>query len=355
MRTRTVLVTGAGGQVAAAALPLLAARHDVVALAHRAALPGRTIAGDVTRPGLGLPSECRRELAARVDTVVHCAADTGFGPDSAHTVRVNVDGTANVAEFAEEAGARMVHLSSAFVARAEPARRNAEAFGGPEAEPLLTYLRSKQRAELTVEARGVPTVTLLPSLVIGDSRTGRAQRRQGLLTAVFAAIAGWVPWLPGHPHSTLDIVPSDVVARAIAAAVDGEERHGRYWVTSGGAAPTLDRLCEIAHDESRRHAPALPRVRLVPPPDAVHLLASGRFSGFRAMRLRQMLGQAVVLHGTEPFPSDHHLLLGGRPTTPADAEDAFRRTFGHLLREYLRSRPAGPRAGAAQAVARMNG
>ncbi|MFI6347972.1 SDR family oxidoreductase [Streptomyces sp. NPDC050560] len=350
MRTRRVLVTGAGGQVAAAALPLLAADHDVVALTHRTGVPGPTVTGDITRPGLGLPGDVRRELAARVDTVVHCAADTGFGPDTAHTLRVNAEGTRNVAEFTAEAGATLVHLSSAFVARRELARGNAALFGGSDTAPVLAYLDSKLAAERIVRELGVPTVTLLPSVVVGDSHTGRSQRHQGLTATLFCVVLGWVPWLPGQPDTTLDLVPSDLVARAIATAVTRGESGGRHWVTAGTTAPRLDRLCDLAHEIAHDHGIHLPRPRLVPPPEAPALL-NRRAPGARTTRMRQMLGQAAVLHGGEPFPSDHHTLLGAPPATPAATENAFRQTFTHVVREHLWSRPTSTRRGAPPAPA----
>ena len=91
---RTVLVTGATGVVGQALIPRLVdhGAADVICLTHRAAVrtpsPSphagnlSTVQGDVARADLGLGAREYRELAARIDVVVHAAALTDFaGPD----------------------------------------------------------------------------------------------------------------------------------------------------------------------------------------------------------------------------------------------------------------------------------
>ncbi|MGW0917255.1 SDR family oxidoreductase, partial [Streptomyces sp. NPDC002784] len=130
MRRRTLLITGASGVVGAAAIPLLRERYEVIALTHRAGAPGRTVAGDVTSRWLGLAPETYRALTDEVDVVVHSAAATGFQRDTDHAWQVNVEGARRVSKFALHAGARLVHLSSAFTAHAGLVRKNATAYAG---------------------------------------------------------------------------------------------------------------------------------------------------------------------------------------------------------------------------------
>src|SRR6185295_14712068 len=82
-----------------------------------------TVQGDVARPDLGLGAREYRELAARIDAVVHAAALTDFaGPDET-LQRVNVDGTGHTLALAHAAGAQFVHLSTAYLhARGEGQR-----------------------------------------------------------------------------------------------------------------------------------------------------------------------------------------------------------------------------------------
>ncbi|MFD0386394.1 SDR family oxidoreductase [Streptomyces stramineus] len=226
---------------------LAAAGYGVVALVHRTDAPGAsaTVEGDVCRPSLGLPPGQYRELARLVDVVVHCAAATAFRPDAHRTMAVNTHGTERVLAFASHAQARLIHLSSAFVTRAELVRRNIAAYAGAGAEPIYTYLDSKQRAERQVRDAHVPHVIVRPSLVIGDSQTGRMDCLQGVPTLLVAALAGWLKWLPLAPETTVDVVPSDFLARAIVELAADASSSGTVWVTAGSAAPTMGRLVRL--------------------------------------------------------------------------------------------------------------
>ncbi|TDF35315.1 NAD-dependent epimerase/dehydratase family protein, partial [Streptomyces sp. WAC05374] len=114
---RTILLTGASGVVGSAVLRALDGT-PVIALTHRRPVTGKALHGDVTRPWLGMSPADYRELATTVDVVIHCAALVNFGA-SAHSLhRVNVNGVGQILRFVEDAGARLVHGSTAFVARA---------------------------------------------------------------------------------------------------------------------------------------------------------------------------------------------------------------------------------------------
>jgi dTDP-4-dehydrorhamnose reductase len=114
-----VLVTGAGGMLARAALPAFAAAgHEVRGLA-RAEL-------DVTELGA-----VRRAVTAfRPDAVLHLASFTHVDrceTESDRAFQVNAAGARNVAQAAAEAGAVVVALSSDYV------------FGGDAATPYREY------------------------------------------------------------------------------------------------------------------------------------------------------------------------------------------------------------------------
>ncbi|WP_443033922.1 SDR family oxidoreductase [Streptomyces sp. AD681] len=93
---RTVVRTGASGQVGLSVLRALAAAgHHVVALTHRPHVSdaARTVPADISVPSLGLPPQLFGELSRQADAVVHCAAATDFRPDTSRTWSVNVRGT----------------------------------------------------------------------------------------------------------------------------------------------------------------------------------------------------------------------------------------------------------------------
>jgi thioester reductase-like protein len=248
-RSVYALVRAKDDHAAAARLPAHARLHAV--------------AGDIERPGLGLAGSTADWLAEEVTTVVHCAASVSFELPLGESRRINVDGTRHVLEFAErcERLERMSYISTAYVA-GEPRRVFREdqldvgqSFRNP-------YEQSKFEAELMVrkraESAGLPLQVLRPSIVVGDSRTGRTASFNVLYGPLKALARDSLPAIPARRSSPVDIVPVDYVAdRAYELASAGPE--GTFHVVAGRNATTVGRLMELASEHLERPAPvALP-------------------------------------------------------------------------------------------------
>jgi nucleoside-diphosphate-sugar epimerase len=238
-----VLVTGASGVVGQALLPRLADMELTCLVHHRPVeRPGVTsVHGDLTDAGLGLSEEEYRRLARQVDAVIHCAAVTDFRRHDGSLEATNINGTANVIAFAEAAQARLYHVSTAYLHAVADGQRGATA---------ARYAASKRQAEELVAAAAVPHVILRPSIVIGDSTTGEVSAFQGLYNVVASLLSGRVPVVPFNPNCPVDFVPSDVVADAIAAAVEHRLGHGEYWLTAGPRALSIAQAAALIADFS---------------------------------------------------------------------------------------------------------
>ena len=157
---------------------------------------------------------------------MHAAAVTDFGVGEPATSALNVDGTARVLDLAAEAGARVLYVSTAFVATdlTTEARgaRSREAAVSPQA-----YLSSKRRAEALVRGSGLEATIARPSVVLGDSRTGAIARFQGLHAVFRGILRNEVPLMPMPAASPVDVVPVDVVAEALAALVSMPDPAGQ--------------------------------------------------------------------------------------------------------------------------------
>jgi nucleoside-diphosphate-sugar epimerase len=139
-------LTGAGGFVGRHLAAALGKSHRVIALNRRSTGAVEEIVHDLAQP---LSSA---HLPPRIDAVIHAAGLVGAEANlSALCHRVNVDASAELAEYAVNAGARrFVFFSTGGVYRASAARLTEDADTGPGD----AYGRSKLAAEEIVRGFG---------------------------------------------------------------------------------------------------------------------------------------------------------------------------------------------------------
>ncbi len=267
-----VLLTGATGFVGKEILArfLESGERSVYALvrakddhAATARLPAharlRALAGDIEEPGLGLAESTADRLAEEVTTVVHCAASVSFELPLEESRRINVDGTRHVAELAArcERLERLTYISTAYVAGEPDAlfREDQLDVGQSFRNP---YEQSKFEAELALrrqaKAAGMPLQVLRPSIVVGDSRTGRTTAFNVLYGPLRALARGSLRAIPARRSSPVDIVPVDYVAgRAYELASEGPD--GTFHLVAGRNATTVGRLIELASEQLQQAPP----------------------------------------------------------------------------------------------------
>jgi thioester reductase-like protein len=272
-----VFLTGATGFVGREVMSRFLARddRDVYALVradddHSAAerLPGHerlsAVAGDIEQRGLGLSDATAERLRRDVSTVVHCAASVSFDLPLDESRRVNVAGTRHMAEFARTCHRleRFTYVSTAYVA-GEPGRLFREdelAVGQSFRNP---YERSKFEAEVALreEAGDLPLQILRPSIVVGDSTTGRTTSFNVLYGPLKAFARGGMRAIPARRDSPVDIVPVDYVAdRVYELATSGPD--GTFHLVAGRNATTVGRLLELSSAALGRSEPAVLPPRL---------------------------------------------------------------------------------------------
>ena len=272
-----VLLTGATGFVGREVLSRFLARGDrhVYALVRaeddRSAadrLPvhaGLTaVAGDIEQRGLDLSEAAAERLRREVSTVVHCAASVSFDLPLDESRQVNVGGTLHMAEFARSCDRleRFTYVSTAYVA-GEPGglfREDELAVGQSFRNP---YERSKFEAELALrsEAGDLPLQVLRPSIVVGDSTTGRTTSFNVLYGPLRAFARGAMRAIPARRDSPVDIVPVDYVAdRVFELATSGPD--GTFHLVAGRNATTVGRLLQLSSAELGRPEPAVLPPRL---------------------------------------------------------------------------------------------
>ncbi len=227
----------------------------------------RILEADIGRPGLGLDASVREGLASGTDEIIHCASDTSFAERKrAEVEAANIGGLRNVLDLAEASGCGRLHLiSTAYVAGAGGGLC-AEALVRPDAFTNV-YEETKCLAEWMAWERcreaGIRLNIVRPSVVCGDSRTGRSLlfnavyypvRTALFLKDVFArdirergghrAAAmgveigrGGVVRMPirieVREGAGIDIVPVDYFVRAFLAILEGAEEGGVFHIVNG--------------------------------------------------------------------------------------------------------------------------
>jgi len=298
----SILITGATGNIGAKlAVRALQTKEDVhLTLVVRASTPRQAherlehalnavepdlpmswtrqvtvVCGDITRARFGLPERAYDDLAHQTTHVIHSAASTGFNLPLAKARTANVLGTLTVMEFARHArrGGMLegvAHVSTAFVC-GRRAGEFSEEDPGDGTDFSNSYERSKWEAEWEVRRLmgELPIAIFRPSIVVGDSRTGRAVHFSALYAPLNPIVAGLVTWLPCSSMALLDVVPVDFVADAILHICLGGRSDGKTYHLVAGSGTSCMVSEVVAHALNRANGRAkgssAPEIRYLGP------------------------------------------------------------------------------------------
>lgn len=297
----TYFITGATGAVGSALVPLLMEAPDTelrlliraesdAALADRLAQlfafwewPAddprrqrvRALRGDAAEPRFALDDAQYRALAGELTHIIHCAASVRMNEPLDKARRSAVGSATAILELARAAHARGRLAKLEFISTVGIAGKRqgllperwideARAFHN-------SYEQSKAEAEervrAAVEQEGLPITVHRPSMVIGDSRSGRIIHFQ-----IFYFICEFLSGrkthglYPDFGAVQLDVIPVDCVASAIVASSRDPGSGGRILHLCSGpqAAPALMALRHTVRDTFRAHGREVPRAVTLP-------------------------------------------------------------------------------------------
>ncbi|MDT8301191.1 MAG: hydroxysteroid dehydrogenase-like protein 2 [Sedimentisphaerales bacterium] len=207
------------------------------------------ILGDVCEENLGISSK----YLSGVSFIIHCAALLDFTDNSAtRNHQVNVVGTANVLRLAESLYVPICHISTAYIAgKRQGTVREDELNMGQEYHN--SYETSKYQAEEHLQnwskTTGLPVMVFRPSILVGDSKTGRIVNFDGLynLLRFFDNVADLIRndefRAVANPQATKNLIPVDIAAEMIWKIIQSR-RPGVYHITNPEPI-SLARLREI--------------------------------------------------------------------------------------------------------------
>ena len=246
------------------------ARAEVAAVAEETGTPAadfHILEGDITRPDLGLSPPDLGRARSEATAIFHLAAVYDLAVAREVAVRVNLEGTRNVNEFARALpNLRRYHYVSTCYVAGKRAGLIREDELRHEAGFRNYYEETKYLAEVEVEAlkAELPVTIHRPAVVCGDSRTGETAKYDGVYYLIqYLRMRPRLLSLAniGNDEVRLNIVPVDFVVAAMAALAR-EERAAGATVQLADPAPLtthelFDRLARtLAGRPSRLTIPA---------------------------------------------------------------------------------------------------
>ena len=139
---------------------------------------------NLLKPLLGIPVQEYEKLCEKTGQIIHCASDTSFTERKREAVfKSNVTSLEGILEFAVNANVNFFHyISTAYVAGANVTICKESL--SSSADFVNVYEESKAKAENIIAAfckkNSIPFTIIRPSVVYGDSNTGRALRFNAL-------------------------------------------------------------------------------------------------------------------------------------------------------------------------------
>ena len=232
------------------------------------------LAGDAEQPRFGLEAPAYAALAARATHVIHCAGAVRMNLPLAAARQAAVESARHVLALARDLAAAgrlaKVEMVSTVGVAGRAHRLLTETWVGAAHAFHSTYEQAKAEAEqLAREAidAGLPLTVHRPSMVVGDSRTGRARHFQVFYYLVeFLSGRRTRGVFPRLGAARLDTVPVDVVAEAIVRSSRSAATGGRILHLCAGPrdAIALERLQGLVAERLRLRGERVPRARFVP-------------------------------------------------------------------------------------------
>ena len=220
-------LAGHGGRFLLLVQPAFVARAQqelasIAQEARRSIADFVVLSGDITEPNLGLSAADLEAARAESTVVFHLAAvyDLAVARDLA--LRVNVEGTRNVNDFARSLPRlRHYHYVSTCYVAGKRTGRILENELRHDAGFRNYYEETKHLAELEVEAlkSELPVTIHRPAVVCGDSRSGETAKYDGIYYLIHYLLK-WPAVLStlniGNSEVALNLVPVDFVVEAMS-------------------------------------------------------------------------------------------------------------------------------------------
>ncbi len=200
------------------------------------------VRGDLESERFGLGLDTYERITRDLTAVFHSAATTNLDFPLEKARAINVGGTKNAVALAQagnavaKPGYRLHHISTAYVAGNTQRVVSADELCFRDGF-RNSYERSKAESEAIVrEAQNnqLPATIYRPSVIVGDSKTGKTSAFNVLYLPAKMLIKGICKTLPAFPETPFDVVPVNYVADAIIHLSRNPQAVGACYHLSAG-------------------------------------------------------------------------------------------------------------------------
>lgn len=219
--------------------------------------------GDVGLDHCGLSTEDLRRIVREATHVIHGAATIRFDHPIEEARAINCGGTRRllaIAHMCAERGKleRFVYIGSSSVS----GQRRGHIYEHElemNQKFFNTYEQSKNESERIVRDNfsRLPCTVFRPSIIIGDSRTGKTSSFNVIYIPLRLVQKGLLTYVPGTPDTLMDLVPIDWVDDAMVHILSKEESVSKVLHITAGPkrAARLDEVVVAAVKYFDTHTP----------------------------------------------------------------------------------------------------
>jgi thioester reductase-like protein len=199
------------------------------------------ISGDITQKNLGITNSKQMSLLKKVTHVIHCAGILRLDLSIEEARKIIFAGTKEVVDSVMDNTnfKKFNYISTMEITGNLQGTVKEEFLDEYDINFLNTYEQAKFETEAYLkdlnESKHVPISIFRPSLVVGDSKTGKIMNPQSfyhIIEDLFITPKGKV--LPGTDNFRIDTISLDVIGEVLASIYDNKESNGKiYHLTSG--------------------------------------------------------------------------------------------------------------------------
>ena len=305
------------------------------------------VRGDITKPGLGLAPEDRQRVVVEVSRIVHSAASVRFDLSLEDARKHNYHGTSEVMALAQEIAdtgrlERMGYLGTCYVAGDRTDVVTADELDVGQGF-RNTYEQTKMESEKLVRGHWdrLPITVFRPSIIVGDSRTGKTQSFNVIYWPLQIYAKGlWPDFFIGNLDAPSDVVPVNFVSDALLYLMDQASSDGCCFPLAAGVdkCTTNRKIIELASEFFDRPFP-----EIIPPEAFTEEERLRRYNQLKPTQ-RSMIRQGIQYlpyFCQSPLFDNSNTLeaLAGTGLEPPAVEAYFKTLFDYCKRSEWGRRP----------------